>query len=248
MIRRRRAPPGPPERNVIQAPELIQRLTKRFGLRQAHVAPALTDTLQPVVIMEDITREKSTLFRNHQVWTGPVANAGDNLNFAISAIINPLNSGVRIGIQKIVSDSDLVSSTLTQRVSLFFSNNIPLVNGGATAYAPWIMDSAFYAPDPANLAVGVPLPEGGITEFGRARAVTNVRTLAITNFVQVAIETIRPGASRVEFNMEQRPWYLTPGFLLAVVHEENAPAFFASEVMTTWNWSEEPLGIGAYVR
>lgn len=43
-----------PEYNLIQAPELLMKLAKRFGIRQAHTSPTLAENVQPVVIVDDI--------------------------------------------------------------------------------------------------------------------------------------------------------------------------------------------------
>ena len=45
--------------NVVQAPELLRRLTQRLGMRQAHVAPTLNEGIQAVVILDDISRPET---------------------------------------------------------------------------------------------------------------------------------------------------------------------------------------------
>lgn len=42
------------EFNIIQRPDLILRLQSMLGLRQAHVVPSLSETVQPVVIFGDV--------------------------------------------------------------------------------------------------------------------------------------------------------------------------------------------------
>ena len=46
-----------PELNIIQAPEIVNRLTRALGVRQAHVLPTMSETVHPVVILHDATQE-----------------------------------------------------------------------------------------------------------------------------------------------------------------------------------------------
>jgi len=54
ILRRRRA--GSPEHNLIQSPEIIQRVRRALGLKQAHILPAMREGLQPVIIVEDLSQ------------------------------------------------------------------------------------------------------------------------------------------------------------------------------------------------
>lgn len=45
--------------NVIQAPELLARLTRRLGLKQAHIASTLNEGVQAVVLLDDVSREEA---------------------------------------------------------------------------------------------------------------------------------------------------------------------------------------------
>jgi hypothetical protein len=53
--------PHPAEYNLIQRPDLLRRLTQRLGIRQMHVAPALSEGVQTVVVLEDLTRQADAL-------------------------------------------------------------------------------------------------------------------------------------------------------------------------------------------
>lgn len=44
----------PTGHNVIQNPELVRRLLTRLGIKQPSLTPTLSDTLQPVVILDDL--------------------------------------------------------------------------------------------------------------------------------------------------------------------------------------------------
>jgi hypothetical protein len=45
------------EFNLIQAPELIAKLARAFGMRQAHIAPTLDEGVKAVVVLEDLSRQ-----------------------------------------------------------------------------------------------------------------------------------------------------------------------------------------------
>lgn len=64
--------------NVIQAPELLLRLQRRLGLRQAHTTPTLNEGVQAVIVMDDIS-------------SGPVPGGGEGIFTA--AMKNSMTTG-----------------------------------------------------------------------------------------------------------------------------------------------------------
>src|SRR5438046_2048251 len=87
------------EHNLIQAPELIRRLSRRLGLRQAHITPTLGEVVTPVVIMDDIRASKDA---RPKVFTGASDLAGDGISKGPAfALWNPEHSGVTVRIRKI---------------------------------------------------------------------------------------------------------------------------------------------------
>lgn len=86
-----------PEYNLIQAPEKIQRLSKLFGIRQAHVTPTLNEGVQAVVLLDDVRDDKVNVpSRTFAGRLDPIA-AGDGAGLVPYIYLeNPLGSGVTV--------------------------------------------------------------------------------------------------------------------------------------------------------
>ena len=81
LLDKRKAPGGRPERNIIQRPEILARLTSLLSLRQAHVAPTLNDGVQSVVVLADISKDTvraEAQLRRGVAFTSQVAQVGLN--------------------------------------------------------------------------------------------------------------------------------------------------------------------------
>lgn len=83
-----------PEHNIIQAPEIIGRLTRALGIRQAHVLPTMSETVTPVVLIADVSQQPggSTGYASFRGGTSQQA-AGANV-FVVAFLTNPAGSGV----------------------------------------------------------------------------------------------------------------------------------------------------------
>lgn len=80
--------------NLIQAPEILSRLTRKLGLRQMHIAPTLNEGVQAVVLLDDVSDPLDTqkpVFLGRAIGVGVLAG-----NAAAGAIWNPPGSGVRV--------------------------------------------------------------------------------------------------------------------------------------------------------
>lgn len=82
---------GRPEHNQVQQPELLKRLASALGLRQMHIAPALNEGIQAVVIVEDIRAIPQATPDNFVTCINPV---GDTVNPPAALFGNPPGSGV----------------------------------------------------------------------------------------------------------------------------------------------------------
>jgi hypothetical protein len=89
-----------PEFNLIQRPDLILRLQQFTGLRQAHVTPALAETIQPVIIAGDIRDEKIPRPTTLQFWNSASAGAGGAGLFARVQLRNPAGSNTLITVRE----------------------------------------------------------------------------------------------------------------------------------------------------
>lgn len=118
MRKRLRLGAGEAEHNLIQAPELLSRLTQRLGLKQAHVAPALTEGVQAVILLDDLTRNQDA---NYHVCAVGTKGTGNGVTArAVNELMNPLGSGViasvtRIVVSQITSSGVGVEHTLQTR-------------------------------------------------------------------------------------------------------------------------------------
>jgi hypothetical protein len=84
---------GGPEFNLIQAPEVLLRLARYLGLRQAHTAPTLNEGVQPVVIIGDVSKAPTTaVFATYRQKIETIT-AGANV-FMQAVLANPAGSGV----------------------------------------------------------------------------------------------------------------------------------------------------------
>lgn len=91
-----------PETNVIQAPELLNRLAQRMGIRQAHVSPTLTEGLSPVIIVEDLTQKHAAALPHYFIAGSPPGGDGATLRSTI-IFYNPILSGALVRVKAIQS-------------------------------------------------------------------------------------------------------------------------------------------------
>ena len=82
------------EQNLIQAPELIRRLTRLFGLVQAHVAPTLLEGVQAVAIIADVRSEVGNIVPTYT--KGGLVNGDAIVGGPALKLWNPVDSGVWI--------------------------------------------------------------------------------------------------------------------------------------------------------
>ena len=106
---RRRAAP---ETNIIQAPELLQRLRETLGVRQSHFLPALNEGVQCVILLEDMTGKSGSTLQ--PAFAGGTPLAGDGGTRASSAILfNPESSGIKVRVRSIVATPQIASGIPT---------------------------------------------------------------------------------------------------------------------------------------
>lgn len=108
------------EHNLIQAPEILLRLSKFLGLRQPHITPALGEVVQPVVVIGDVSKEEHGAFEAIRFFAQNItALVGDD-NVA-TLIANPAGSGVRAQLVELVVLS-IGSTAISYRVEVVRHN------------------------------------------------------------------------------------------------------------------------------
>jgi hypothetical protein len=86
------------EFNLIQAPEIIGRLARALGVRQVHITPTLSETVQPVVMIADVSRTAGS-GPGYGTFRGAAsATLGAN-TFCRFALENPAGSGVLVNVR-----------------------------------------------------------------------------------------------------------------------------------------------------
>lgn len=88
-----------PEHNVIQAPELVRRLQQFLGMRQSHVAPTLSDGVQPVIILGDVSGRRE--IGGWVSMSGQTSLGNGALLFSTAELLNPSGSGVKMRVKQV---------------------------------------------------------------------------------------------------------------------------------------------------
>lgn len=96
------------EYNLIQRPDLILRLQQMLGIRQAHITPSLSETVQAVVIMGDARETGSEREIVRPAW-GSISEGPFVGNFPRVSIHCPPTSGSIVTVRKIRVGNPLAS-------------------------------------------------------------------------------------------------------------------------------------------
>jgi len=217
-----------PEHNIVQNPELIRRLQQFLGLRQAHVAPALSDGVMPVVILGDVGQRREF---GGFVSAGTQSQDGNGVLFSTAALTNPIGSGVKARVKRMYV-SCIGSGSQNAQYNFSFTsppaglNGAPGNNGfedggSIQDHSPGNPDAAFYPVrhTPRCFAGG-----------GRIAAATQVTPLFTVN-----VNDINTALYLWEF--ENLTIY--GGMALTLQAVSNLAVF--GHIGVSWEWSEEPL-------
>lgn len=172
------------EFNLIQAPELIRRLTKRLGLRQPHITPSLNEGVQAVVILDDVrdadtlnTEEQTPSIVNHVIFLATVAGSEQYVNFANQTTqrdiwrLRAMSFGV-VGATH--AAGSLFRLGWRASVGAIIGGPAP-VNYGSATYS----DSLIHEPVTAQPAVYIPSGVGRMAGVGLAGLGTGLTTTSI---------------------------------------------------------------------
>lgn len=180
------------QHNLIQRPDLIMRLQKFLGVRQAHVTPSLADSVVPIIIMGDVRDEDRTAVVDVGCVGQSQYAAGVGL-FSTFQFQNPAGSGIYARVERIVL-RDIQQFTewvvLQQRFINPIFGNLNSTTGvrdswigipGASGSAPYSVPKCFI----------------GASEVGDASALAMVRRSSLFN-AELSMDdewVIRPGNS-----------------------------------------------------
>ena len=213
-----------PERNLIQAPELLRRLSRVFGLRQMHIAPTLNEGIQATAIVADLTRIETAPQRPVSALAFPTIGAANTALYL--AVRNDANSRVRCRFRRCWIQ---ILQGATGNVEFFLVRNS-------------VWDSAF----PGALATGT-----RIFTDGEADYLTNLPAVTL-NFNQKIAPYGGAGdpgvwiigtsaASTPPDTLFEGEINIMPGQSLIL---ENGTAFAAGvgQISFAMQWTEEPIG------
>jgi hypothetical protein len=199
------------EFNLIQAPEILLRLARAFGMRQAHIAPTLNEGVQAVVIIGDVSADPVTFSIGTYRFSTTNIFAGANV-FMSSQLQNPIGSKVNLRVHAIQFSSN-------QGVEFALSGQPLTTPPGTTAIQTNPITVPFAAPVRSSVA-DVQVKAGVAVQLSREWGVYEV-------LVATTVE-IRPE------NM-----VIPPGTALAVGNVTVGNV--GSAMLTVLEWSEEPI-------
>jgi hypothetical protein len=211
------------EYNILQNPDLIRRLQRRTGIRQAHIAPALNEGVQTVIILDDLTQQRSdTILYATGVRS---SGAGDGVSNPIVGLLNPVGSHTIARVLFARGNTVSAGSPIALLLLGTPINPLPagvLVNGTAGRYQ-----------DVAQVTVNTVLKmlSGKATQT----ALDNVNVRLAGAFDPI------PGATQpiAEINCRDQQFSLPPGAAFIVQHSGVA----VTDNLNNWTffWYEEPL-------
>jgi hypothetical protein len=103
-----------PEYNLIQAPELLQRVRIALGLRQAHFLSTINEGLQAVVVVEDLTKRGTASESTRRLMVGgnlAGGGAGTVVAFYIGSSATSINPRIYRVVRYAIGRSPAASGT-----------------------------------------------------------------------------------------------------------------------------------------
>lgn len=204
------------EFNLIQRPDLVLRIQQMLGLRQAHVTPSLSETVQPVVIMGDVRDTGGERQIVRPAWgfdsQGPVAAQFSNV-----LLLTPLPRRTIVTVREVRVSNPTAAGA--QQFSMFLRGpGINNPSGALAAFPPKFRHSRAIDPQ-SNGAVNIP---SGILSHG---------TLLAPEPTAFVLKS--PGTAEV---VSENEIVLAPGWELLVQNDVANQAITASFL-----WEEEDL-------
>ena len=201
------------EYNLIQRPELIQRLQRRLGMRQAHITPTLSETLQPTIDIDHLVDTKDA--RREGFMLGLESNspfAGEVISWSL---VNPAGSGKIVRLRNYIIGCE-------PQVGL----TIDVVLGNTTGSAPGAHEASF------NSASGQSTL-GDSQLFVKTKVRVDAGSSGIISANNLIAYEI--AFANYPFRGEFDNLYITPGFRFILQSEASVGGY------TTFYWEEEPL-------
>lgn len=217
---------SPPERGIINRPELLRAMSRRLGIRGSHVLPVLSDTVQAVILLDDVAAaERRTSFPRRVSWAIRGGSPGGAFVAAV-ALWNPPDSGVLARVHRVT-----------------VSHDTRLLAGGAArpARIGWCAHARASGAglgikgtnQNQDLSKLFPVDSSPVSSYEVDLAVAGVLT-----FRNIGIESF------VVHDWEPLDLLVPPGFSLETFTEESVDPF-TNEMWVTYEWEEEKLVAGS---
>jgi hypothetical protein len=164
MLRKRGLTRGAgPEHNIIQNPHLSRAIQQSTGTRQAHVAPVMGDSVQPVIIADDIRTNPVT---NRPATYGiQRTSLGDGIQPTTQNMLyNPANSGVVVQLLQVS-----VYGTIAGDLAFAMSDSVTLGLGAS----PAVRGARLCAGNPTIGRTDLP-PSGFLSQVGSTTRASGV--------------------------------------------------------------------------
>lgn len=214
------------EYNLIQAPELVRRLQRRLGIRQAHISPTLNEGVQTVVVMDDLTNQKSETQR-FALGRG-VGNDSAGGNLSTVGLWNAAGSGKRVRVISIVTEQQTLTFPTLQNFALSNMGAAPVAGSAVVAGASRFEDTSLEPARPvANIIAGASLVVAGIVSTRPPRS-------AFLTTATVTVVSFDP------YDLSREQLFLDPGWALTVQQQLNGGAA-PQTLAATFTWYEEDL-------
>lgn len=212
------------EFNLIQAPSLLRRLTKGLGLKQQHIAPALNEGVQAVVVVEDFSAIAygETLRKNAH---GFRANLTSDAGFISFVFINPASSGLIMRLR----DAMLYAKSGTGGRGL--NTSCVLTGGAATGLTGLLFANGKGVFDDV---AGIVRPSN--CDFNVNRVPTIVPGTTYNEFPTPPNVPVTGGTTQTQLYMDLTGFNVLPGAYLAFTPRVE----LGDDVWTGWGrWQEE---------
>lgn len=215
-----------PSQNMIQRPEYSRTLADHFQLKERGPAPVLESSIQPVVIVNDLSRELAEGKAERRRFMASHAQGGVAPNWTSVFLLNqPVSQHVGL-VQRVQFSTDAAPAAAMNE------NVVKLFIGEWNDWSLTPMQTAM----PINNRESLFDPSTGTiasSNFSSLRAQGTNKAAAPTGYLLGDYF-----AAQTQVTVELEGLVLLPGFVLFI---QNAQAAVAKNLIGTFTWDEAPL-------
>lgn len=220
-----------PSQNVIQRPELLLKLRRALGLRQAHVTPTLNEGVQAVVVLADIDREERTP-RDAVIGLSALTQTGGQRYIAYQLRVDQTADRIaRVG-------PITFQRTLGAGINVSFEMGV-VRNSVWEAAFPGAIDSGTAIYSDTSLSSGLVQERPfGAPPAARLRGILGAVVITLAGEPAVGRYRIGTISLPTEVLVDPRTFVIAPGFSLIVTGREPFEVAGNDGLMILWQWDE----------